>query len=91
MRHNDASIQLHCECVGTCAILCVDCDKFEEDKPQTWTWDFYTNSGYEGSWRHRWQVIWSLLRGKQHFFHGTIHTVEDMERLQKFLAETLPK
>jgi len=92
VKQSDASIKLDCDCIGRCAILVVDFDKLGYDTPEhQWMWDFYTNSSYDGSWRHRLRIIWNLLRGKEHFFHGTVHNVEDMERLQNFLTETLPK
>jgi hypothetical protein len=85
------SLRLDCDCVDRCTILAVDFDRWGEDE-NTWTWDFYTNSGYDTSWRHRLRIIWNLLRGRDHYyFHGTVHTVEDMARLARFLQATLPK
>ena len=84
------TLTLPCDCVGTCTLLHISYEKWSED-PHQWTWEFYTNNGYDGSLRHRLQVIWGLLRGKRVYFHGTVHTTEDMERLQNFLTETLGK
>lgn len=86
---SDKSIKLDCECIGRCSVLCVDFDKYGTDE-RTWSWDFYTNSGYVTGWRHRLRIIWNLLRGQEHYFHGTVHTAEDMLRLRAFLDETLP-
>lgn len=85
------TIRLDCDCVGRCSILCVDFEDWDDGEPQTWHWDFYTNSGYDGSWRHRLRVIWNLLRGKDHYFHGTVHTIEEMRFLRAFLDQTLPR
>lgn len=82
-------IKLDCDCAGRCSVLCVDFDKYDESE-HTWSWDFYTNSGYDHSWYHRVRIAWNVLRGKDHYFHGTVHTVKDMERLRSFLNQTLP-
>lgn len=62
---------------------------YDKDEHQ-WMWDFYTHSGNEHSFRHRLRICWNVIRGKEHYFHGTVHSVDDMRRLQKFLKETLP-
>lgn len=84
----DQGIKLGCDCVGRCSILCVDF--WGDENPAHWYWDFYTDSSYEGSWRHRLGIVWNLLRGKDHYFHGTTHSAEDMRHLRDFLNATLP-
>lgn len=82
-------LRLECECVGRCTILCIDFDRYGEDEA-SWVWDFYTNAGYQGSWRQRLRIIWSLLRGEDHYFHGSQHTADDMRRLRRYIDQTLP-
>ena len=83
------SLKLDCDCIGRCSVLRVDFEKYD-DGPEAWSWDFYTNSGYTHSFRHRLRIAWNVLRGAEHYFHGTVHLREEMERLQNFLEETLP-
>lgn len=86
---SDASIRLDCDC--GCTILNVDFDKFGEE-PALWGWHFFTCFDPKRSFRERLIAAWSILRGKdQAPLSGTVHNVEDMERLQNFLTETLPK
>lgn len=79
--------RLRCHC--RCSILNIDFDSYGDE--HTWSWDFYTNASQpDASWPHRLRIIWNLLRGKDHYFHGTVHTVKDMRLLLAFLHQTMP-